>query len=707
MTQQQTILLDNLHCINCVNRVEEYLRKQDGVAKARVNLTQKRANVEIDPERFETEQVLAGLEKLGFEGRLVDLDQNQQMATGQTEQKAILRKMAFAGCMSGNLMLVAASLYIGQFQGIDAPLQRLFEIIGFVLATPVVFYSGSHFYLPAARALFSGKVTMDLPITLGLFATYTLSVVSFFRGASEQYFDTVTAFMFVLLVGRYVQSIGMTRVQTSLNFLVGLRPEQVKVRRNGSVISIPVNTLEVGDVAVLETGDGVAADGTITAGSVEMEEAALTGESLPQMRQKGEKIYSGTRVFSGQADYVVEATGSSTALSRLGELVEESQLHRSTEGRLSSLLASRFSVLIILMATITFVAWMPSGVDKAILVATSVLVITCPCALGLALPLSFWTAVRAGVEKGVLVRDESALEESAAITDLVIDKTGTLTRGNPALVEEDLHADEARIAALVLALEKTSSHPFALTLKSRFTPSSCCSRPPKLEMEVEDHVGRGRSGTIGGDTYFIGRLAERGHRCDIGLTCNGELLATWRFADPLRDDAKELVHRVKERGLTIHLASGDRRETTEAVANVLGIESFHGEMLPEEKVRLVESLQARGKRVGLLGDGINDSPAMACANVGIAMGHAAKITTMSAPVLMLRPGLAPVLSWLDLSDHYRGLVRSNLTISLLYNLAAVPTAALGYVSPLMAAIVMPLASLAVVGNSLRLGRKMK
>lgn len=699
------ILLDKLHCINCVQAVEQYLKTLPGVLRAHVNLTQKRAQLDIRPEDFQAEEVLAGLAQRGYPGRFLEEHQERKTQSSDSEQKQILRKMAFAGCVAGNLMLMSASLYIGQFQGIDNPLQRLFEVLSFCLATPVVIYSASHFYGPALSALRHGRVTMDFPITLGLFATYTLSTVAFFRGLPQQYFDTVTAFVFVLLVGRYFQSLGMSKVQTSLNFLAGLRPEKVRIKSCCGSREIPLAQLAVGDIVLLQENDQVPADGRLIEGFLEVEEAALTGESLPQERGKEARIYAGTRVFSGRGEYLVEAVGGSTVVSRLAQLVEESQLQRSTEGRLSSVLASRFSLLIVVMALATWCFWLPAGVDKATLVATSLLVITCPCALGLALPLAFWTAVRRGVEQGVLVRDESALEESAQITDLVLDKTGTLTSGNPTLLQETLtrKRSEQEVASLVLALEKTSTHPFALKLKSRFATFEAVQG-----LEVEEQIGLGRAARAPGKEYFIGRLpALKEGQFDIGLTENGELLATWQFADPIRPEAYNLVTHLQERALNLHIASGDKRETTEKVAAVLGIENFHGEMLPEDKVRLVESLQARGRKVALLGDGINDSPAMSCADVGVAMGHASVVTTLSAPVLLLRPGLAPVLSWLELARSYRQVVRRNIAISITYNLLAIPTAALGYVSPLMAAIAMPLASLAVVASSLRSESRVK
>lgn len=697
--------LEGLHCINCVSKVESILKARPGVVAASVNLTKKQARLKVQAQGFELAEVLDALNQSGFGGRLMTSKQTEEQRREGSEERHLLIKMGVAGAVAANVMIFSIALYAGQFQGIEEGYKRFFQVLSLFLTTPVVFYCGSHFARPAWRALATGRVTIDVPITLGLSATYLLSVVSFFRGTDHQYFDTVTAFVFALLVGRYLQSLGMTRVRNSLDLLLGLRPERAVVLVDGQPVEVAAETLEVGQSVLLTQNSGVPADGTVASGTVEVDESMMTGESLPVVKCVGEPLLAGSRIFSGTATMRVDAVGGKTALSRLGALIEESQESRMGEGRLSARVAAFFSVAILVLAGLVFAWWLPAGVERATLVAVSVLVITCPCALGLSLPLAYWMAVRTGAERGVLIKDEAALETTPSLTDLVLDKTGTVTVGRPELVQEEFspNASEAQIGRLVELLERESPHPFARALVQRFATHA---RPQEI-VPVETVPGRGRRAVIDGKAYFLGNSGQRTDGpLDIELTEDGRRLAGWRFDDAIRPDASSLVSKLKERGLRLHLISGDRADRTEQVATQLAIENFAGAALPSDKAARVRALQREGSVVGLLGDGVNDGPGLAAADVGAAMGHATAVATASAPVLLLRPGLQPVLAWLDLGKAYRQTVKSSLGLSLLYNLVAVPTAAAGLVSPLVAAIAMPVASLFVVVNSLRLARRM-
>lgn len=701
-TAEEVLLsLDGLHCVSCVNRVEQLLRGRPGVIEAAVNLTRKQARLSVRAQEFELPEALEALAQAGFTARRLSEKQVRQNEKDTREQRALLLKLGISGCVAANVMLLSIALYIGQFQGIESEFKRLFQGLSFVLTTPVVLFCGSHFAIPAWKALSNKQVTIDVPITIGLGATYLLSVVSYYRGTEHQYFDTATAFVFALLVGRYLQSLGMSRVRNSLDLLLGLRPERARVLRNGTEVEVGVEALEVGDLVILEQGLGVPADGTLMEGEVEVDESSMTGESLPLKKGPRDPLLAGTQVFSGQATMRVDAVGAKTTLSRLAALIEETQESRMGEGKLSGKVASMFSGLILVIALLVFFWWLPVGLEKATLVAVSVLVITCPCALGLALPLAYWMAVRTGIERGVLVKDEASLEQTPVLTDLVMDKTGTVTVGRPELITEEHHGrSEEEISALVQVLEKECSHPFARTLMNRYSASGA----PELTAEVEAVPGRGRRALIEGREVFIG--THSGGAGDIELTVDGERWACWSFEDAVRPEAPVLVEKLKDRGLRLHLLSGDRQDRTERVSQQIGIENYAGNQLPDDKARRVAALQQEGAVVGLLGDGVNDGPALAAADVGAAMGHAASVATASAPVLLLRPGLEPVMAWLDLGKAYRKTVSSSLGLSVLYNLIAVPAAASGVVSPLVAAIAMPLASLAVVVNSLQLSRRL-
>jgi Cu2+-exporting ATPase len=671
-------------------------------------LTKKQARLQVRGSQFDLSAALDRLNEAGFSGRKLSENQTLHQNLENAEQRSLLLKMGVAGCVAANVMLLSVALYAGQFQGIELGLKRFFQVVSFMLATPVVFYCGRHFAEPAWKALSHRRITIDVPITIGLTATYLLSVVSFFRGTEHQYFDTVTAFLFFMLMGRYLQSLGMSRVRTSLDLLLGLRPERTLVLRGGVQEEIPVEDLQIGHIVVLVQGAGIPADGTLVDGRLEVDESTMTGESLPVVKQKSDVLLAGTKVFSGSASMRVDAVGSKTALSRLGALIEQSQESRMGEGQLDGKVSAMFSLAILVLAALVFLWWLPQGIEKAVLVSVSVLVITCPCALGLALPLAFWMAVRTGAEHGVLVKDEAALELTPNLTDLIMDKTGTLTFGRPELIQERFsegHNAET-VGRFVELLERDASHPFARVLVNRFAEFA---REDWGDVCVETIPGRGRRAIVDGREMFLGNSSQtdEGQGLDIELTIDGQRLAGWCFDDALRPEAPELVRQLKERGLKLHMLSGDTLNRTTKVGNLLGIEQFAGRQLPEDKVRRVGELQKSGAVVGLLGDGVNDAPALAAADVGAAMGGATVVATASAPVLLLRPGLGPVIAWLNLGQAYKRTVASSLTVSALYNVIAVPLAAAGWVSPLLAAIAMPIASLVVVVNSLRLGKRLK
>lgn len=705
--ENRLLSLEGLHCINCVEKVEKLLAARPGVVSAHVNLTRKQARLEVVPDRFEISSALDELSAAGFNGRLVGSKQEKQLERESSEQRTLLLKMGLSGAVAANVMILSVSLYVGQFQGIESGLKSFFQLISFALATPVVFFCGNHFIVPALKALRRGQITIDVPITLGLLVTYTMSVLSFLLGTEHQYFDTVTAFVFWLLVGRYLQSLGMSKVRNSLELLLGLRPERATVLSGGHPVEVAIESLEVGQIALLSQGSGVPADGTLIEGGLEVDESMMTGESLPVRKEIGDPLLAGSKIFSGSGRIRLDAVGGKTALSRIGALIEEAQENRMGEGRLSARVAARFSAGILVLATLVFLYWLPAGLEKAALTAVSVLVITCPCALGLALPLAYWMAVRTGVDKGVLIKDEAALETTPSLTDLILDKTGTVTVGRPELLQEEFFNgyDANSVAPLIELLERQAPHPFARALVRRF---ETLVAQPAPDVEVATIPGRGRQAVLDGKVCFLGNSGQGASHggLDIELTIDGVRAAGWRFDDALRPEAARLVNQLKERGLRLHLLSGDRQDRTQRVAEQLGIAQYAGEALPTDKSARILELQAQGAVVGLLGDGINDGPALAAADVGAAMGHAATVATASAPVLLLRPGLDPVLAWLSLGRAYKKTVAASLAISFCYNAIAVPTAAMGLVSPLLAAVAMPAASLAVVLNSLALKRRL-
>lgn len=711
-TLEASLVLEGLHCAACAWLVERAVGDLEGVEEARVNYATSRLQVRWTREACGLGQVARQVSRVGY--RAVPYDPAGQEAARSRDDRDLLLRMGVAGAAAGNTMLLAVALYAGASSDLEEPYRTAFHAVSLALSLPVLFYSATPFFRGAWTGLRHGAFTMDVPIALGILVTFLYSLWATLAGQGEVYFDTMANFVFVLLVGRMLERSARGRVSNAVERLLALRPRSAVRVRAGERQEVSVEELIPGDLVEVVPGCAVPVDGRVREGTAWVDESALTGESAPASRGPGDLVAAG--VVNRDGVLLVEAlrTGNDTALAQIARRIEEAQVRQAPVQRLADRAARWFVGIVLWLAAGTFVLWLPSGAERAMVVAVAVLIITCPCALALATPLAVSVATGRAASRGILFRGGDVLEAARGLTHVILDKTGTATEGVFEL--RSVLGDPAglRVAA---ALEQRSVHPLARALVGAGLES-----PPEA-LDFRAVPGRGVSGRVEGASWALGNLdflegaqvepalraqaevAEGQGHTVIWLAREGRVVSAFALADRLRPEAPEVVGWLRSRGLEVLLVSGDRPAPVQAAARALGVEEFHAGVLPQAKEELVRRLQSGGARVAMVGDGVNDAAALAAAEVGIAMARGSDISMEAADVVLLRPGLAPVVETLEIARLALATIQDNLRLSVIYNALAIPAAVSGWVAPLVAAVAMPISSLLVVGNSLRLARR--
>jgi len=728
------LLVEGIHCAACVWLIERGLQSLPGVEEARVNLTGRRLRVRWDNGRLQLSRILRRLADLGYAATPFDPDAAEGAVA--RENRTLLFRLAWAGFAMMNLLWISIALYSGADQG---EFRELFHWLGFLLATPTILYSGAPFYRGAWSGLRSGHLSMDLPIAIGVSVTYGYSLYVTLGGSEigAVYWDTVVNFLFVILVGRYLEAISRRRAVAATQRLFDLQPKvATRLQDDGGETVVPIRSLVVGERVLVRPGERIPVDGEILDGGSGVDESMLTGESRPVPKNAGDRVSAGT--INGAGVLRVRVTGllAETTLGRIIRLVEEAQASRAPIQRLADRIVPWFVAATLGLAVLTFVLWVQVDLERALTAATAVLIITCPCAFGLATPMAVAVASGVGAARGILIKNGAVLERLSSIRHLVFDKTGTLTEGRPAVVaiagagadwrvlgpESPVLTDEQRAdLRLIGALERLSEHPAATAVLD------LCERagidPGGLKVEaVEVEPGLGIAGRVAGRAVVIGRgewLARQGIALPsdpessnepasrILCAVDGRLTLRLGLEDRLRPSAESVVARLRDQGLRVTLLTGDRRAAAERIADRLGPVELIAEVLPEDKDRVIDDLQRAGEPVAMVGDGVNDAPALVRADVGIAMGSGTDVSIAGADIVLMSSELERVLEASELSRRTLTTIRQNIALSVLYNLVMVPLAMAGVVTPLIAAVSMPLSSLAVIGNSARLGARFK
>ncbi|MFP1915288.1 heavy metal translocating P-type ATPase [Lonsdalea quercina] len=714
--QRVSLAVDGMSCVACAARIEKVLNKVDGVT-ATVNFAAGRAQVSVTPGSATPEFLIGRIERAGFTARQVTVgDREAERRRRAQAWKKDRNACVVAAVLSFPLLFEMAAMFFGQAHWLPGWFQWL-------LATPVQFWCGRHFYRRAWSALRSGTANMDVLVTLGTSVAYLSSLVTLLMSEhGDLYFEASAAIITLVLLGKLLEGRAKAKTGDAIEGLLRLQPQIAHVDVDGEWQDRDVASLRCGEVFLVRPGESVPVDGVVIDGLSEVNEAMLTGESQPVVKQAGAQVYAATQNHSGALRVRATGVGSDTALSRIVRLVEEAQGSKASVQRLTDRVSAIFVPVVIAIAVLAFAAnWLITGQwDASLINAVAVLVIACPCALGLATPTAIMVGTGQGARAGILFRNASALENARRLQVLVMDKTGTLTEGQPSVVNV-LPADgvsENELLSLAMGLEQHSEHPLGQALVKY------AQQVGTTAAEVHGFsaiVGRGISAQAGDSAVILGSptfLTSRGvvfdaatpaqqeqeGRTVVGLARDGQLLGYVCFDDRLREDAAETVEALHRQGIRVVMLTGDNARAAARVAERAGIRQCIAEVLPEQKAEQIARLQAEGHCVGMVGDGINDAPALAIADVGFAVGAGSNIALDTADVVLMQNRLGGLPDAISLSRATLNKVRQNLFFAFFYNVLGIPLAAFGLLSPVIAGSAMALSSVSVLSNSLWLRR---
>jgi Cu+-exporting ATPase len=756
-TQTLDLPIRGMSCAACAVNIEKALATAPGVASAEVNFATRRGRVVIDPARTGREALAAAVAAAGYEipDRTDAASGVSPEAEAETEARSLRNRVAWSAALTLPVLVLAMS------HG-ALPLEpRVSATLQMILTAPVLFVAGWPFLRGAYHALARRSSDMNTLIATGTLAAFLLSsltllapslVASGAHHAPPVYFEAAAAIITLVLLGRYLEARARGRAGAALAALLRLEPKSARVTRGGIEIDLPLAEVEPGDVLRLRPGERVAVDGIVTGGRSTVDESLLTGESLPVEKAEGDAVYAGTVNQAGAIEVRAEQVGAETALRRIVNLVEEAQGRKANVARLADRVAAVFTPVVIGIAIVAAVAWLllaPPEVrlERAFLAFVSVLVIACPCALGLATPTAILVGTGRGAQAGILIRGGEALESAGDLGLVILDKTGTITRGEPRVVAIHPRGGiaEDELVRFAAGAEAKSEHPLAEAIRreatsSRFggdTREEATGRrfQPSSVTEFDALSGRGVAATVDGRRVLIGSLrllAEHGVALDdaaerdaaaigelgrtpVVVAIDGKLAGFFAIGDVAKDDARAAIARLRELGLEVRMLTGDHRGAASAAAREVGLDAARGEVtaevLPQEKADAVRAAMAEGKRVAMVGDGINDAPALAAAHLGIAIGTGADVAIEAADVTLIRGDLMGVPRAIRLARATLRTIRQNLFLAFVYNALAIPLAAGAFypftgwlLSPIVASAAMALSSVSVVGNSLRLRR---
>jgi P-type Cu2+ transporter len=700
-----TLSVPDIHCGGCIAKIEKAVAALESTRWARVNLSTRRLTVRWN-DQDPPPKVISALEGLGYRAHIMAPDEIDE---SDGTRSSLVRALAVAGFASGNIMLLSVSVWSGAAD----QARDLFHVISAVIAIPAIAYSGRVFFVSAWRALRHRHANMDVPISIGVLLACAMSVFDTAQGREHAYFDAAVMLLFFLLIGRVLDHETREKARGAVRGLSRLVPRTALVlTKDGAWERVPVADIRIGSIIRVAVGDRVPVDGIVSSGRSTLDRSIVTGESQPHVAGVGASVQSG--VLNLSSDLEVEATADEAGsfLAAMKHLVETAETARPKHTPLSNSVSRFYAPAVHLAALAGFSGWFLYGGDphQSISIAIAVLIITCPCALGLAAPIIQVVAARRLFELGIMVKDAAALERLADVDTVVFDKTGTLTTGDLSIIDQDGH-DPTHLA-LAKAMAKQSRHPHARALVRPDSRTNDEFQNLAAFEQAWEHPGDGLEARSGDDIYRLGRIEWA---CDAScvvdgeagaprtaLSRNGECMAVFKFDDRLRTGAESAMAGLIDKGMEVQILSGDIGSSVETVANRLGGVEFQADKRPAEKTAHIEALGEVGRKTLFVGDGLNDAPALRAAHVSMAPSSAADIGRNAADIVFLRDDLEAVGLALEIARRAARMTRQNLTFAVLYNLLALPIALAGLVTPLIAALAMSGSSIIVVLNALRL-----
>ena len=690
------------HCAACMRAIETALLRLDGVETARVNLSTHKVAVRWRPRTQTADTIVAAISRAGFEA--TPFDARATRAAADTEGRFLLRCLGLAAFGAGNVMLFSVAVWAGLGGEMGLGTRTVFHVLSGFISVPITLYAGLPFYRSAWRALKAGRANMDVPISLAVLLSLVLSVYQTAIGANYAYFDASVTLLFFLLIGRYLDHGLRNRARESAQSLLALQSATARLAGEGDEIAIiAARDIIPGDRLIVMPGERMPVDGVVESGSSDVDLSMVSGESMPSAVGPGMRLDGGALNLGARVIIRATATIDSSLVAEMVRLIEAGEQNRSTYVRLADKAAQLYVPIVHTLAFAVFVGWWAladNGLAPAVHNAIATLIITCPCALGLAVPATQVVAVGRLLHRNLLVKSGDALERLAEADTAVLDKTGTLTLGRPTLVDASTIALRDLADAALLA--RSSRHPLSLAVIAAAGPGPAAP-------DAREVPGFGIEATIAGESWRLGRAswagaAEADHddSLELWLRRGAAPAIRFRFADAPRPDVAAFIAGLRKRGLQVHLLSGDRSTAVAPLAVSLGIADYRAGILPAEKVAYLKSLAAEGRKVLMVGDGLNDAPALAAAHVSIAPASAADAAQASADVIFCGQALDPLLEAIDVACAAKRRVLEGFGFAAIYNVFAIPFAAAGLVTPLISAIAMSGSSLVVTLNALRL-----
>lgn len=706
----EQFVVEGLSCPSCIRKVEGALRENPKVGEAHLNLSTQRLSVQWanDNERGSDNSLLVIdiLKKIGFNAFPL---KEQRISSDEVELKGLLKAIAVAGFAAANVMLLSVSDWFGADMGENTRL--LFRWISALIVLPAAAYAGLPFYRSAWNALKNRRLNMEVPISVAVMLACGMSLAQSIQGSGETYFDAAIMLLFFLLIGRYLDRKMRESAKSTAQNLVSHQSFFANVMQSdGSLVKTALEQVTAGDIIVVGSGERIPIDGSVTLGTSEIDASLITGETTPEKVLAGSSVFAGTINLGQAIEVTVENASGSTILDEIIRLMENAEQNRAKYVRLADKAASIYAPLVHLMALLTFLGWVfvaGLGWQQSLVIAIAVLIITCPCALGLAVPVVQVVASSRLFKAGILLKSPDGLERMAEIDTVVFDKTGSLTLGEPEVDSFDTATvKELQIAAMMAS---RSSHPLSQAFVS-FCEKRKIAGLDNID-QIEEVPGFGLKANHCNQEYRFGNREwcqieeSRGKITDqseIWFTCTNGRAIQFTFKDKLRSDARETVNWFKQNGLEVIILSGDRLPVVKEMADHLGVDQYFGEIKPQDKAKKIEALKQSGRKMLMVGDGLNDAPALAGANVSISPSTAADISQTASDFVFLPKELSCLVDAYKISKKSRQLVFTNFGFAALYNIVAVPFAALGFLTPLVAALAMSGSSIVVILNALRL-----
>lgn len=734
--ERATLAVSGMTCATCALRIEKGLKNVAGVNLALVNLATEKATVEYDPKLVEEGQFEKLIRDLGYDAiQEPSQDLDTQAAVDSTDREKELRqrearKLRVSFIVSASLSVpLLVAMFAGLFN-IEALMFLHNPIVQLALATPVQFVIGYRFYKHAYKSLRSGSPSMDVLVALGTSAAYLYSIYNGFLrslpvGQSPAlYFEASAIIITLVLLGKLLEAVAKGRTSEAIKRLIGLQPKTARVLRSGEEVDIPIAEVQVGEVVLVRPGEKIPVDGEIIDGSSAVDESMITGESIPAEKAAGDPVIGATINTFGAFSFKASKVGKDTVLAQIIRVVEEAQGSKPPIQRLADRVAGIFVPVVLGVAVITFLIWLlaAGNLTMGLISAVAVLVIACPCAMGLATPTAIMVGTGKGAENGILIRSGESLELAYKLNAVVLDKTGTITRGKPSVTDVVSlngwsRADLLRVAG---AAEKNSEHPLGIAV---FEAARSELKGIEESTEFQTTPGKGVQAVVEGRAVLIGtRSYLREHNVSIEavedqvneleaagktvmlLSVDGTAQGLLAVADRVKDSSRRAIQVLKEMGLQVYMITGDNRRTAEAIGREVGVADIMADVLPERKAQAVEEIRKQGKIVAMVGDGINDAPALVTADIGMAMGTGTDIAMESADITLMNGDLMSVPIAIQLSQRTMRKIKQNLFWAFFYNIVGIPIAALGMLNPIIAGAAMAFSSVSVVSNSLSLRR---